>query len=35
VRLDILDQQLQLGAAAEADRNPSSYVLADSKHQAE
>jgi hypothetical protein len=35
VRLDILDQQLHLGAAAEADRNTSSYVLADSKHQAE
>jgi hypothetical protein len=35
VRLDILDQQLHLGAAAEADRNPSSYVLADSKHHAE
>ncbi|WP_426061363.1 hypothetical protein [Hymenobacter sp. B1770] len=34
VRLDILDQQLHLGAAAEADRNPSSYVLADSKHHA-
>ncbi|MFD2721218.1 hypothetical protein ACFST9_21060 [Hymenobacter monticola] len=36
VRLDILDQQLHLGAGALAEeRNTSSYVLADSRRQAE
>jgi hypothetical protein len=36
VRLDILDQQLHLGAAsAPEERNASSYVLADSRRQAE
>ncbi len=32
VRLDILDQQLHLGTAPEADPNSSAYVLADSRH---
>ena len=35
VRLDILDQQLHLGTAPEETRNPSSYVLADSRRDAE
>ncbi|GAB3289579.1 hypothetical protein GCM10027511_01470 [Hymenobacter humi] len=35
VRLDILDQQLHLGTAPKETRNPSSYVLADSRHDAE
>ena len=35
IRLDILDQQLHLGTATEADPNSGAYVLADSRHQAE
>ena len=31
VRLDILDQQLNLGAATREDRSPGAYVLADSR----
>jgi hypothetical protein len=32
VRLDILDQQLHLGSATEADPSAGAYVLADSRH---
>ena len=35
IRLDILDQQLHLGTATEADPNSGAYVLADSRRQAE
>ena len=35
IRLDILDRQLNLGNTAQAAPNNSSYVLADSRHQAE
>ena len=35
IRLDILDQQLHIGTATEADPNSGAYVLADSRHQAE
>ncbi|MDB5236089.1 MAG: hypothetical protein JWR44_3082 [Hymenobacter sp.] len=35
IRLDILDQQLHLGTAPEADRSSGTYVLADSRHQGE
>ena len=35
VRLDILDQQLHLGAGSEAAPSSSSFVLADSRHLAE
>ena len=35
IRLDILDRQLNLGTTAQAAPNNSSYVLADSRHQAE
>ncbi|WP_201985698.1 hypothetical protein [Hymenobacter rubidus] len=35
IRLDILDQQLHLGTTTEPDRNTGSYVLADSRRQAE
>ena len=36
IRLDILDQQLHLGTATEADRpSTGAYVLADSRHQGE
>ena len=35
VRLDILDQQLHIGSAAEADRNTGPYALADSRRLGE
>jgi len=35
VRLDILDQQLHLGATATEDRSIGSFVLADSRHESE